>query len=646
MMEVSVSRGDIIELLTSMLSGVSVFVAFVLGLLIVYASRFLMKRRNREFALYMILGMGKGRVSAILLLETVFIGIFSLGIGLSIGIGLSQLMSALVADLFEADMTAYRFMVSGEAIAKTVLYFAAMYLVVILFHGTAVSKMKLIDLIQSERKTESIKLKNPILCIVIFLIAAAALGFAYYQVGWKFSDLSSKRLVIFIVMGSIATFLIFWSVSGMLLRIVMSRRNLYFRSLNAFTFRQISSKINTMVFSMTVICLMLFVTICTLSASFSVRNTMNANLKTLCPADFEVVYSEYADEGMSEPVYGDVTAFYEKYDYDILESFSDYVHFHSYVDEGFTIGFFLGDWLEEVMAQFRTLQYDKPFQLYRLSDYNALMRLYGRDELELEDDEFILLCTFESAKNIYDGILESGSRINVLGHELDSKYDACQDGFVDLASQNINAGIFIVPDDVADDSNVKSDYIIANYKADTKEDLAETENEIRKATEKAQEHDRADRKVRTDSNEIMITLNTRAEISEATVGLTAMITFLGLYIGLVFLIACGAILALKELSESVDSINRYEILRKIGAEEREMDRSLFRQVGLFFLLPLLLACIHSVFGMRFAVQFLEAFGTDKLWESTIVTSVIILLIYGGYFLITFHSSRQIIKGND
>lgn len=132
MMEVSKNRGDIIELLTSLLSGVSVFVAGVLGLLIIYASRFLMKRRNKEFALYMMLGMGKGKISAILLMETIIIGIGSLGVGLIVGIGLSQLMSALVANLFEADMTAYKFSVSGEAIVKTILYFAVMYLVVMI----------------------------------------------------------------------------------------------------------------------------------------------------------------------------------------------------------------------------------------------------------------------------------------------------------------------------------------------------------------------------------------------------------------------------------------------------------------------------------------------------------------------------------
>lgn len=649
MLEVTKSRGDVIELLTTMLSGVSVFVACVLGLLIVYASRFLMKRRNKEFALYMMLGMGKGRISAILLLETVFVGIFSLAAGLAVGLGLSQLMSALVANLFEADMTAWRFLVSGEAILKTVLYFAAMYVVVILFQSMGISRMKLIDLLQSEKKSEQVRLKNPVLCIFLFLMAAAALGYAYYQVGWNFTNLNNRKLAAYIATGAVATFLIFWSVSGMLLRMVMGRRRLYYRGLNAFTFRQISSKVNTMVFSMTVICLMLFVTICTLSASFTVRNTMNANLRTLCPADFEIWYHAYEDGDGTESGYGDVTDLYSNYGYDLTEHFREYVHFHSYVDETFTFGAFLGDQKESVSAQVPMLQYDTPFELYRLSDYNALMRLYGREELELDDDEFILLCTFNSAKNILDGILETGFSVHVLGNELHSRYAECQNGFIELSSQNINTGIFVVPDGVVRDGDAESDYLIGNYDASTKEERTAMEAEVRGKTEEIREFYRSDGASGldgdsgSDHSDYSLLLNTRMDISEATIGLTAMITFLGLYTGLIFLIACGAILALKELSESVDSIRRYEILRKIGVDERDIGNSLFRQTGLFFLFPLILACVHSIFGIRFAVQFLEVFGMEKIWESIAATLVIILLIYGGYFLVTLYSSRQIIK---
>ena len=122
-------------------------------------------------------------------------------------------------------MTAYKFSISGKAIEKTVVYFAVMYLVVMLFNSVIVTKMKLIDLLQSGKKTETVRLKNPLLCVLIFLISAAALGFAYYQVGWK--NPNQKMCILCIALGCAATFCIFWSVSGMLLRIVMSMNKVY-----------------------------------------------------------------------------------------------------------------------------------------------------------------------------------------------------------------------------------------------------------------------------------------------------------------------------------------------------------------------------------------------------------------------------------
>jgi putative ABC transport system permease protein len=624
---------DIIELLTTLLSGVSVFVAAVLGLLIVYASRFLMKRRNKEFALYMTLGMGKGKISAILLTETIGIGIGSLAVGLIVGIGLSQLMSAVVASLFEADMTAYRFTVSSDAIVRTVMYFAVMYLVVMIFNSVIVSRFKLIDLMRSGKKSEKIKLRNPVLCVMIFIAAAVALGFAYYQVGWNYGNLNQQKLYLYIGIGALATFLIFWSAAGMMLRIMMSAKNIYYRGLNSFTFRQISSKVNTMVFSMTVICLMLFVTICTLSASFSIRNSMNANLSTLCPADVEV--SVQADNAP------DILEISEKCDFDIVSYLADYAHFGTYQDENFSFEDFCGDNISTEDYGFLFTSY-YPEEIIALSDYNALMSVYGGEALTLDEGEFILLCNYDSMANLRNDVLKANDTITVFGQTLQSKYSECQDGFLDLAVQPINTGFFVVPDSVVEGRTAVTDYLIGNYTAASKEDKKAMEKEFTSEWES---------KIVSHLSELpflqnggYIDLNTRLDIANAAIGLGAIVTFLGLYIGLVFLIACGAILALKELSESIDSIGRYEMLRKIGAEESDISKSLFTQTGIFFLMPLLLACIHSVFGMKFATYFLTIFGTEKMYLSIAATSGIILLIYGGYFLITYFCSKGIIKG--
>ena len=201
----------------------------------------------------------------------------------------------------------------------------------------------------------------------------------------------------------------------------------------------------------------------------------------------------------------------------------------------------------------------------------------------------------------------------------------------------MNAGTFIVSDDVVDESGVECDYFIGNYNADTKEGKTEIEKELKGISENVVKH-------MNDSGNYSINFDTKIEIAEATVGLSAMIAFIGLYIGIIFLISCAAIIALKQLSESVDNIPQYEMLRKIGVEESDISKSLFRQTGIFFLMPLLLACVHSIFGMKFSMFILEVFGTGKLIESVVSTSIIILLIYGIYFFVTYFCSKGIIRG--
>ena len=272
MMEVSSSTRELIKLMMTMMSAVSVFVSFILGFLIIYASRFLMKRRNKEFGIYLTLGMSKRKISMILFFETLIIGILSLVVGLGLGTLLSQLMSVIVVNMFEANLTKYTFVFSSSACIRTIAYFSVMYLFVMIFNTISVSKCKLIDLLHGNKKAETLKLKNPFICIIIFIISVCILGYAYYMVTAGFADMDNvKDILVPIAMGSIGTFFLFWSLSGLVLRIVRSMKSFYYKGLNSFTLRQFSSKINTTVFSTTIICLMLFVTICLLSSCLTMK---------------------------------------------------------------------------------------------------------------------------------------------------------------------------------------------------------------------------------------------------------------------------------------------------------------------------------------------------------------------------------------
>ena len=645
LLDVTNSTYEVIDLMTNMLSGASVFVAFILGFLIIYASRFLIKRRNKEFGIYMLLGMSKRKISMILFFETILIGIISLAVGLGLGVLLSQLMSMLVANMFEADMTKYEFIFSSQACIKTIIYFGIMYAIVMLFNTVNIGKCKLIDLIQTNKKSEKVKMKNPMLCTIVFIISAIALGYAYYMVTGGINETIKPPEDIFkpIVIGAVSTFFIFWSLSGLILKIVTSMKNLYVKGLNTFTFRQLSSKINTTVFSMTIISLMLFVTICVLSSALSLKNSMTANLDELAPADIQlekrVLNEDWLDQGYNEEQIKNsklsIREILEKFDFNIDSYLEESVEYNLYQTEELTFGDTLGDNWETIKNTYTSLiPYNVADDIMTISDYNKVAKFYGNEEYTINEDEYIIVADYDSMIEIRNVALKDNQEITVFGHTLKPKYNECQYGFVEMASNHINSGIIIVPDDIVDDNYIVYNSIIGNYYTDSLDEQREIQEQIKNLVNNP---------ISLEYN--LPSINSKVDISEASIGIGALVTFLGLYLGIVFLIASVAILALKELTESTDNKERYNMLRKLGADEKMINKSLFRQIAIFFMFPLLIAIIHSIFGITFCSYIIETFGNEQLLPSIIMTAIFIVVIYGGYFLITYLSSKNIIKEN-
>ena len=154
--DIKSSNANYITKLTEIISMFSIFVLVILGGLILYANNFLIKKRKKELGIYMTLGMGKRKISRILVTETFIVGAISLIGGLILGIGASQVLSAFILKLFDIGMNEYRFNVSINAIGKTILYFGIMFLLVMIFNVFIISKYNIIDLLSADRKNEKI----------------------------------------------------------------------------------------------------------------------------------------------------------------------------------------------------------------------------------------------------------------------------------------------------------------------------------------------------------------------------------------------------------------------------------------------------------------------------------------------------------
>lgn len=636
MMKVSSTIAEIIKLMTNILSGVSVFVSIILAFLIVYASRFLIKRRNKEFGVYLTLGMSKKKISLILFIETLIIGIVSLVVGLGIGFLLSQLMSILVANMFEADLTRFQFVFSTNACIKTLIYFSIMYFVVMIFNTINISKCKLINLMHSNKKSEKIKLKNPLFCTIVFIISCIALGFAYYQVTGGIEKMTNANSIFVpIGIGAISTFFVFWSLSGLLLKIFISMKNTYYKGLNSFTLRQFSSKINTMTFSVTIICLMLFITICVLSSALSMKNSLNKNFIDFSPRDIELskrcnVNQEESDitDIQKENLKLSIEEAFKKFGFDFNSNLKNIVKFSLYYDDNVTLKSTLGSYHEIANKQYPFLNYSDYIILVKNSDYNNIADSFHLEKVKLEDNEYVVVGNYSSIINIKNEALERNTKITINQKDYYPKYKKAINGFYEMGSQETEAGFIVLPDNALKDEQKIRNQIIADYNGNP-DDIESTINSITKNNQFYIDYG--------------ITINTKKDIREASIGLGVVVTFLGLYLGIIFLISCAAILALKELSESSDNVEKFKMLRRIGVDEAMINKALFRQIGIFFMFPLILASIHSVFGIMFCNNILKTMSVNFNLKSVIITALFIIFIYGGYFFITYICSKNIIK---
>lgn len=611
MLKINESNVSLIDTLGSIMSVISVFVAVVLGFLIVYANTFLIKRRNKEFGIYLILGMGKVKVAAILIIETVVIGIISMAAGLIVGIAASQGMSILIANLFEADLTKFRFVVSKAAIMKTILYFCIMYGVVLILDIIVSGSRRLINLINSGKKGEKEINRNPVLCVIVFIIACILLGTAYYKVTAGMEDIDSiAGVATQIVKGIVGTFLLMFSISGLFLLLVRTKKNFYYKKLNAFTTREISSKINTAVFSAGIISLMMFFSICCLSTVFSVKKSIDNNIRKLIPVDIQYKTLHTSDAANDPP---------------LDELIDKLIKDKSNLEDMFTVNIY-------DMYDNDNFYYNQIYEYMHVSDYNKVARRFGNEEIELKDDEYAVIGNMEQI-NGKNYLKPDGAVITINGKEYKPQSENMYYGFVYIDNYEDCYGKYIVPDDVDfSDAEAHMEVLMADLKGDKK---------TYKDTNKKMYFDDVVYGAREGG--YYMNVYCKYEIINVSTRLTVVLVFVGIYLGIVFIITGAAILSLKLLSESVRNKEKYTILRKIGVDNRMIRKSVFTQCMIYFGLPLSVAVIHSVFGIQTCTKMMSFYGKSGLLYSILITALIIVLIYGGYALATYLGSIRILS---
>lgn len=628
MLELSEMQVNFMEILSMFISVASVFVSFILGFLIIYANRFLIRKRKKELGIYVSLGMSRGKISSLLVFETLIIGLISLVTGLVLGTILSQGLSAVTAKLFMVDLKKYEFIFSSEAMVKTIIYFGIMFLLVMIFNSFTISKYKLVDLLNASKKSEDLKGKNIYVSVVLFILSIISLGIAYYLIIDNGLAIIDKRMGISIVLGIIGTFLFFRSLAGFALKLMQSNKSLYLKNLNMFTSRQVNSKVNTAFISMSVICLMLFLSICILSSGLAIQNSLEKDVEFITPYDasFNMDLLESTIDSEIENAIRDYTGV------DIKKYSDEYGEFELYKTDVMFKEIIKNTTDQSVKNKLETLM-DFNVPAIKVSDFNEAMKLQNGKEVTLKKGEVIFFNNFNVIEASLDEFLINNNSIKI--NEEEYKFSSKKSIYTNIETTMMGSNFltFILPDEDFEGLIPIKSILNLNYKGEKSEMEKLLVEDIAKATEEKEVED-SPFKVRGATRQIVI---------EAKSGLSTTVLYVGIYLGIVFLITSAAVLAIQQLSEAEDNKSRYDTLKKIGVDSKMRNRAMFMQVLIYFMMPLTLAIVHSIVGIYVANEVVAIFGAENSFNASLITGAAICVIYGSYFLATYNGCKNTIK---
>lgn len=679
------------QVMGSILGDLTYFLAGVMAFLMVYANNFIMKRRKKEFGLYQVLGMGRGRVATIMALETVIVSVVAFVAGIVLGVGLSQLMTFFTASLFKTQIANFHFFFSVHAFNLTLACMLVMFVLTLLLNLRAVRRTKLIELMGAERRNESIKTRNPWIAIAIFAVGVVLVGVAYYRLlrdGFPLTATDSKlqeamnQFGITTAMVTVGTFALFWGLSGMLIKLLQSLRSVYWRGLNMFTVRQLSAKVNTVCFSMGVIAMILFLAITSVTCGMSIANVMNENLERYTPADMSQTYIYYTPETLDyykeyvnpseadRMVLADSTVdLYSAWHGDpwhgdrkgksadnndetgkkvsIADVAGEHVQIDSYLsyplggsDPSVTPSEMCKTMGEKLPRAFGGSNADTMgLFVTPASQYNKLRQMMGEEPVSIGLDQYLLTCDMGGdLGDLYTKYMAGGHTLTLGGHELKPATDKSDKDTAAIANSAMssNPGTVVVADELLSQLKLQpySSSLLVNYKQGM--DTTEADESIKYTVLD---------NLLVDGKEpgswgIFIT---RSEMYTQAAQMNGMISYLAIYIGFVLVVACAAILSIQQLSNVADGSRSYRVLAQIGCDDRQIRHSVMAQQAVFFLFPLAVGLAHSFVALKVIIELVSTFGNMSIGGTVGLTCAIFLAAYGGYFLVTYLMSTGMVQ---
>lgn len=655
-------QGDVGAMLRQvgrMLSYVTVFLAVVMGFLMVYANNFLMRRRQKELGLYQVLGMRPGQVNAILSIETILVAAASLLVGLGVGVLLSQLLLFVTAGMFQATITHFRFFFSADALLLTLGCFVLTFLVMMVLNSITLSRVRLIDLMGSSVRGEKNHLRSLPLSVVSFVAGVAMVAVAYWRLQTQgfpsFSpNTTNADFLLTTALVTAGTVVLFFGLAGTMTGVLSRMRGVYWSGLNMFTTRQIASRVNTACVSMSVIAMILFLAITSVTGGMSICNAVNESALESVPYDASIMVggSSHLDAtgGVANtPI--DVPGMLRQagVDLDSLGTWAS-VSQRSIVDEFSATGDY-GFVTFQGMSDATGVQLPNGFEHtsaamgVSISDLNAVRALQGLDPVQLADGQYLVLSNMPKAMDFLNQVLQIGYALRIQGTELlPASQGVISDGSTALGDTMMASTpcVIVLPDAVASQCQVYATTVDVNYSMGTEEGdqrLKGVQDRLRDQAAQVLEQQGTE-----SQGAYYFEVTTRTSALQEGTTTTGLISYLAIYIGFVLVVACAAILAIQQLSEASDSSVRYRTLSELGCSDSMIYGSLLTQVAIMFVLPLVVAVAHSVCALSVIIGLVQTFGIVNMASSSILAVAIFVLVYGGYLVVTYRTAHGVVHG--
>lgn len=625
------ASGDIAELSSSMKSfskaimGINFVVVFVIVWLIHYTMQFMLEKRSKEFGTYQILGIEKRDIANMFMTENLMIGMIAFVVGTLVGTFMYQIFTSIIMNLF-AQPYQISIAFSWEAVQMTALCFFGIFVLVLLKVRRKIKKTKVNDLLYAEKKNENNHIKNARGNRLLFMISVILLLGGLWVLNLDYSNpvkMTGKNTMISIVLWIIGIYMFYLSISSFIVKRYLESKTRKYKKNNLFLYRNLTSKINTMSATLGTIAMLFAFIMIGGNVALLMNGMLNNEIEMGYPFEIMVSsvdgdfskYKEYIEKNAK------VTDRYEYKLYNIpktsMERALDGTTFQDRYDMGY----------ENVLG---------------LTDYNHLRKMLGYDIISLEEDEAIIQC-MKTAEKSFENYIQKNNKIEIVEKEITVK-EVYGEHFAQLF---FNGYVYcIIVSDSLLEEIAALDFHVQEYYPDDYKFVAITEEttteEFYQGLSDYILYDEIENTAEVGGKEQTYKINiplgnvlTKGNRTSQVKSFYTMISFLAFYVALIFVMATATILAIQQLSDSEKYKYRYELLKKLGMDESEMNQTIFKQILFYFALPIFIPILLSIPAIFIVAQiFTVAVTIEEIWRNMALVIGIFIFVYGIYFIAT------------